>query len=415
MKKITLLFFAFLAFHLGNAQNTCATAVAVTAGTTTVGTINGTVPTPVCAPNGPVTNMPAGEWYSYTPTVDAVVNITTDLPVNAGGDTRVHIYTGACGALTCYAANDDVDDVNFLSDVSFAVTAGVTYIIAWDNRWSSAGFDFILTETTVDCSTSFPYVEDLNSVNSFAICYTIEDANSDGLEWTYNDVNDLDGDGVEDGIVNVFPQGPGVAKDDWIISPSFSGAVGNEYDITLRYNSVNINGTANETFDVVILDSPSSTGNPIVIGSFTNITQMGTFQGAGGTDLLTMAYTSTVTYTPTSDGDFYVAIHATTSAANSDVLFISEFSVTEGTLSVDDFASNMFSHHYNKNIDVLTLNSSSLPFDNIQLFNILGQEVINSRLEQTSESVDLSDFQDGIYIAKVSIEGQVQTVKFLKQ
>lgn len=87
----------------------------------------------------------------------------------------------------------------------------------------------------------------------------------------------------------------------------------------------------------------------------------------------------------------------------------------EATAGVDEFGSNVFTHSYNKNTDILTINSSTLAFDNIQMFNILGQEVLNKELSQTSESVSLAELQDGVYITKVTIEGQVKTVKLLKQ
>ncbi|NRA92540.1 MAG: hypothetical protein HRU26_07620, partial [Psychroserpens sp.] len=67
MKKITLLFLAFLAVNLTIAQDTCTTAIAVSAGTITVGPINGTLPDPDCAPNVGLNPRSAGEWYSYTP------------------------------------------------------------------------------------------------------------------------------------------------------------------------------------------------------------------------------------------------------------------------------------------------------------------------------------------------------------
>ena len=87
----------------------------------------------------------------------------------------------------------------------------------------------------------------------------------------------------------------------------------------------------------------------------------------------------------------------------------------EPTAGVDEFASNVFTHSYNKQSDVLTINSSELAFNNIQLYNLLGQEVLNNRLSQTSENINLSQLQDGIYMARVMIGSQFQTLKFIKQ
>lgn len=124
------------------AQNTCATAVPITAGVHTVPTVDGSqVPTPVCAPNG--AGATAGEWYSYTPTGAYTVTINTAIgPVT---DSRVHVYTGGCGALSCLAGDDD-SGPNLSALVSFNVAAGTTYHIAFDNRWSASGFAFSLTE-----------------------------------------------------------------------------------------------------------------------------------------------------------------------------------------------------------------------------------------------------------------------------
>jgi hypothetical protein len=151
MKKITLLFGLLFAAQFSNAQDTCASAVPITGpGEWVVTGVNGSqIPSPICADNG--NGATAGEWYKYTPSQDHGVTITTDLAVNSGKDTRVHVYTGSCGALSCYAGDDDSGDTygNYLSESMFNVVAGNTYYIAWDNRWSDAGFTFQLSEGDV--------------------------------------------------------------------------------------------------------------------------------------------------------------------------------------------------------------------------------------------------------------------------
>ncbi|WP_460219895.1 T9SS type A sorting domain-containing protein [Psychroserpens sp. MEBiC05023] len=415
MKKITLLFIALLAFTFGNAQSTCATATSVSAGTTTVPTLTGTdTPDPLCAANG-AGGMGLAEWYTFTATVDGLANITTDLPANAGGDTRFHVYTGACGALTCVGGNDDIGAGNYLSDGSWAVSTGTTYYIAFDDRWDAGGFDFTLSESSYSCPDSFPYSDDWTDATRYQVCYSNEDANADGTGWTYNTVNDLDGDGFNDIVVNVFPPDPTVAKDDWLFTPALSGVSGADYTVTLVYNSVDLRGTANETFDIVVLDSPSAAAaNQTVIGSYSGITQSGVFGDTMGNDLISQAYTSMATYTAPSDGDFYIGIHATTDVLNSDVFMLMSLSVDE-TLSVDEFDSNTFKYSYNKDIDELTLESSELPLENIEMFNILGQSVINKALTQSTEVIDMSSLKDGIYLSKITIAGRSKTIKILKQ
>ena len=122
-------------------QNSCGTALTITAGTYNVSIIDGPeAPSPVCINTGVATSA---EWYRYTPSQDTAVTLTTDLP--GSGDTRFHVYTGSCGALICVAGDDD-SGTGTTSRATFNVNGGTTYHIAFDNNWSNAGFSFSLTE-----------------------------------------------------------------------------------------------------------------------------------------------------------------------------------------------------------------------------------------------------------------------------
>ncbi|PKP18792.1 MAG: RNA-binding protein [Bacteroidetes bacterium HGW-Bacteroidetes-23] len=150
-----MLAFFSISFFQVNAQDTCATAQAITAGTYTVSTINGTqIPLPVCSPNG--TGATNGEWYSYTSAINVNVTVTTDLQVNICKDTRIQVYTGSCDALVCETGDDDSgviqcngnnNNTSYLSVATFTAMAGVTYYIAFDDKWSDSGFDFSLIES----------------------------------------------------------------------------------------------------------------------------------------------------------------------------------------------------------------------------------------------------------------------------
>ncbi|MEN9928145.1 MAG: hypothetical protein RLZZ231_66 [Bacteroidota bacterium] len=187
MKKITLL--VILLHFVGintYAQDTCATALPLsTGGLYVVTAVNGTeVPTPVCTINGSVTTTPAGEWYAYTPTNDHTVTLTTDISQNTPRiDTRVHIYTGPCSNLVCFAGDDD-SGANYSSVVTFNVTANTTYMIAWDNRWTANGFTFNLIESPVVVPTPAPInytTQSIGTVNSsYNLC--VVDMNGDGKD-----------------------------------------------------------------------------------------------------------------------------------------------------------------------------------------------------------------------------------------
>lgn len=178
MKKIVLILVLIFA-QFANAQDNCATALSVAAGSHVVGVMNGTPPTLICAPNGaiPTANVPASEWYVYTPTQNYTVTITTDIAANTPRkDTRLHVYTGTCAALTCYA-NDDDTGSGYSSVCVFNVTAGTPYYINWDNRWLSVaqntGFTFQLSEAPIVVPPPAPVTFNSQTITTINSSYNI--------------------------------------------------------------------------------------------------------------------------------------------------------------------------------------------------------------------------------------------------
>ncbi|MBK9176450.1 MAG: VCBS repeat-containing protein [Flavobacteriales bacterium] len=166
--------FPLLAAH---GQNICADALSITVGTYSVDAIDGTdVPLPVCSSGG--TGATAGEWFLYTAPGYVTVTVSTDLPQNGNTDTRVQIYAGACGSLTCVGGDDD-SGAGLLTIAVFNAYAGQSYRIAFDNRYSSAGFDFVVTEQPWNpAAISFTN----QSVNTSGSAYAAVDMNNDGRD-----------------------------------------------------------------------------------------------------------------------------------------------------------------------------------------------------------------------------------------
>jgi hypothetical protein len=161
------------------AQDTCGSATAISGpGTYVVGIINGTPATLICADNGANDQLnPGTEWYVYTPTQNRTVTVTTDIAANTPRkDTRVHIYTGTCGALTCFDGDDD-SGADFSSVAVFNVVAGTPYIIAFDNKWLDAahntGFSFQLTEAPVVVPPVTPITYNAQTISTINSAYNI--------------------------------------------------------------------------------------------------------------------------------------------------------------------------------------------------------------------------------------------------
>ncbi len=63
----------------------------------------------------------------------------------------------------------------------------------------------------------------------------------------------------------------------------------------------------------------------------------------------------------------------------------------------------------------LTINSSNIPLDTVEIYDILGQKVLSRQLSKPVEKIDLSNLLDGIYIIRVSSTKTTVTTKLLKQ
>jgi hypothetical protein len=132
MKKHYSLFLVFtLLSFVSQAQDNCASALSIVPGYYIVDAVNGTeIPAVTCS--GAQGGAELAEWYTYTPDADYYMTVSSYVIDVPSIDTRMHIYTGTCGDLTCIGGDDD-SGPGYSSIASLNVTAGVTYTIVWDN------------------------------------------------------------------------------------------------------------------------------------------------------------------------------------------------------------------------------------------------------------------------------------------
>lgn len=144
MKK--QLFFFLTLFASGmelQAQSTCGTALPASLGTNTASTSYSTV-VPVPAHCQSLNGSESFLWYTYTPSLDTNVRVSTVTSANTGLDTRISVFEGTCTGLTCIAYGDD--ESAYLSIAEFQASAGITYYIVFDSYWGSMPIDFTVEE-----------------------------------------------------------------------------------------------------------------------------------------------------------------------------------------------------------------------------------------------------------------------------
>ncbi|MBW8051812.1 MAG: hypothetical protein FVQ77_16040, partial [Cytophagales bacterium] len=129
----------------GPPNDNCTGAQAVTCGSVTSSTTVGANPdvAPTCV-TGDGTG--GGVWYSIVGTGN---DITASL-CGSSYDTKIRVYTGSCGILTCVTGNDDNAGacglLSLQSEVTWTSTSGTTYYILVHGFGSSEGaFDLTIT------------------------------------------------------------------------------------------------------------------------------------------------------------------------------------------------------------------------------------------------------------------------------
>jgi endoglucanase len=83
-------------------------------------------------------------------------------------------------------------------------------------------------------------------------------------------------------------------------------------------------------------------------------------------------------------------------------------------LSSDSFAVSNVKLYPNPTSNVLNIESVGT-IQNIAIFNVLGQEVMNKTANESLLSLDVSGLNAGVYVIKTVIDGTVSSTKFIKE
>lgn len=136
--------------HAQVQNDDCTGAIAITCGQTVAGSTTDATDDPTALDCGTSISA-AGIWYSFEGN-DQTITLSTC--INFGYDTKINVYSGSCGDLTCVTGNDDGGGCGVGSTIGFAAVAGTTYFILVQGYNGAIG-EF---EMTVGCG---PFTYDL--------------------------------------------------------------------------------------------------------------------------------------------------------------------------------------------------------------------------------------------------------------
>lgn len=199
-----------------------------------------------------------------------------------------------------------------------------------------------------------------------------------------------------------------LTPDNWAVTPAISleGQDGSA-PITLSWK---VSGTdpdySDENYTVYV-----ATENTVAAlsASTTYLNEIVTDNGPGGIENL---HLKTLDITSFAGQTIYVAFrhHESSDVFN---IIIDDVMVYagEGPVSVNELpAITGFSHFYNIQTNTLHL-SASQEFSHITVYNVAGQEMMNQKLYNTNEAIDLSKLSTGVYFFNIESQGQKATLK----
>ena len=187
--------------------------------------------------------------------------------------------------------------------------------------------------------------------------------------------------------------GTTIPNDDWMISPEFSLSGITSPIFSLKAKSVN-DTYGLERFQIAV-------GNSTDYNDFTVISDGAYIEAP--TDWNTYEYDLSAY----EGQNIRIAIHYI--GNDSFVLQTDSFKV-EGTLGINENEISDFEYYYNPLNDLLNI-SSSESLANIQIYNVLGQKVIEETINDFNYQIDLSGLSTSIYFVKVESENGINTIK----
>ena len=255
------------------------------------------------------------------------------------------------------------------------------------------------TTTTCPSSYSLPYLNDFNDPVAWTSCQTFNDNDGDGNFWFYQAFDADTADLSANSASYINGVGP-LTPDNWVIMGPID--LTNHTDALLEWEVRGFDASwCNENYSVYV---GSSNNYSDLLGSSVSYTETISGDACGSWANRSLDISAAT-------GDLvYIGLrhHGVTDMY---ILNIDNVSVTSSTMSNEDFTLDNIEYTFNQDTNILRITSTEV-LSNIKIYNMLGQEVLNNKLNQTSESVDLSDLSNAVYI--VNIEGNNSRTKNFK-
>ena len=253
------------------------------------------------------------------------------------------------------------------------------------------------------CDSTLPVSESFDNSSQVGVCWSFIDNDNDTYNWTVVDLNGNNGLASESRSSST---GAILYPDNWAITQAIDLTPYNtSSNIVLRWRV----RTESWSFDKERYTVYAATGNQMT--DFTS-SPVNVFEDLDDSDASGAWANRSLDISSLAGNMVYIAFRHHLSAAQREIE-VDDVQISSSTLSIDNLSESGFRHFYNKDTNNLTLESNT-PMQFIEIYNILGQSILNKPLSKTEETIDLTNITKGAYLARINVENIYKTIKFIK-
>lgn len=335
-------------------------------------------PIPLCSDVTNLTVVPGATTANVSWTSGSTSETSWEVAVGATSVTDPNTLTALPASTTSLLVSDLIPNTPYKVWVRAICGANI-------GNWIMATF------TTTCAPQSVPYAENFESAAtpSLPAC-TSEITLGFGNSWQTQIFNNA---GFSSKVLR-NPNPPGATMDSWFFTNGVNLVQGQAY--TISYKKGTNTGFTFHNMKVTIGASSS------VAAMTTTLVDHVGFAGN--------AVTETIPFTVPTTGVYYFGFHGYN--GTSGTLYVDDILV-DVNLSNGDFDLANFSYYPNPVNDVLTVSYNNV-ISEITAYNLLGQEVLQSKPEAIIGTLDMSKLSKGTYMIKVTSEDRVKTVKVIR-
>lgn len=308
--------------------------------------------------------------------------------------------------------------VNVTAATSYQLTGltpGVSYNVFVRQNCGVDGFsavETLIVGTAPNIVNTFPYSNNLEPASNQALVLNL------GLsfftntnDWAFGQDNLTDGntanDFAFDGVSYVFSNNTftDAAADATIYFGPFALNAGSSYTFGFQQRNTALAGATRPNKDFEILAASTNDGTTNTVLATFDDTNNITHQPRSGT------------FVPTASGNYFFGVRdkssLLTGVTQGNSVVVDAVSVTS-TLGIADFDPASVTHFFNKQTNTLNINAAQNVMDSVAIYNLVGQQVIFQKVNQSTATIAMDGLADGVYVANVIVEGTSVSIKFVK-